>query len=112
MGLVKPSTDVVFADEKLKKAWTQAQEIEPGIAKQLMKAKEDLMKNAFCGKQFSKRLIPKEYIDKYKITNLWKYKLSDSWRLLYSISTPTTVEIISVVLDWMDHKQYERLFKF
>ncbi len=70
------------------------------------------MKNAFCGKQFPKRLIPKEYMDLYGITNLWKYKLSESWRLLYSITTPSKVEIITVVLDWMNHKKYDRLFKW
>jgi len=112
MGITKPSDEVVFADEKIKEAWVKVQEQEPELAKQLLKAKENILENAFCGIQISKNLIPKEYIQKYEINNLWKYNLPNAWRLLYSITTPTKIEIISVVLDWMDHKDYERLFGF
>ena len=73
---------------------------------------QKILENAFCGIQFPKDLIPKEYIKKYEINNLWKYNLPGAWRLLYTITTPNKIEIISVVLDWMNHKDYERLFKF
>lgn len=112
MGIVKPSDDVVFADEKVRDAWVEVKETDPELAKRLLKAKEDIEENAFCGIQIPKNLIPHEYIQSYGITNLWKYNLPDAWRLLYSITTPTKIEIISVVLDWMDHKDYDRLFGY
>lgn len=112
MGIVKPSEDIVFADEKIKEAWKRASETDPELAKQLLKAKQDILENAFCGIQLPKELIPKEYIQRYRITNLWKYNLPNAWRLLYSVTTPTKVEIISVVLDWMNNKDYERLFRY
>ncbi len=28
------------------------------------------------------------------------------------ITTPNKIEIIAVILDWMNHKDYERLFNF
>ncbi|MDI6708812.1 MAG: hypothetical protein QME47_07005, partial [Candidatus Thermoplasmatota archaeon] len=31
-------------------------------------------------------LIPKEYIEKYSIDNLWKYNMPKAWRLLYSVA--------------------------
>jgi len=112
MGIIKPSDDVVFADEKVKKAWTEVKNRDPELAKQLFKARKDIKENAFCGIQLSKDKIPSKWIQKYRINNLWKYNLPNAWRLLYSVTTPTKVEIISVFLDWMDHKDYERLFGY
>jgi len=51
-------------------------------------------------------------IKKYRIRNLWKYDLPDGWRLLYSITTPTKVEILSIIIEWFNHKEYERKFKY
>ncbi len=112
MGIRKPSASVVFADEKTKQAWKEILETDKELAKQLLKAKEDIKENAFCGRSVIKKLIPKPYIKKYKIDNLWIYDLPSAWRLLYTITTPNKIEIISVVLDWMDHKEYNNLFKF
>ena len=67
--------------------------------------------NAFCGTQIPKRLFPKEYIQKYGITNLWKYDLPKAWRLLYSVAKDEVV-VISIILEWFDHKEYERRFKY
>ena len=78
MGIEKPSNGIVFADEKIKKAWEETKLAEPELAKQLMKAKDDILQNAFCGIQLPKNLIPKEYIQKYGINNLWKYNLPNA----------------------------------
>ena len=71
----------------------------------------DIQKNAFCGIQIPKKLIPREYIKKYGIRNLWKYNLPNAWRMLYSIEG-RDVKIISIILEWLDHKNYERRFKY
>ncbi|MCR4327070.1 MAG: hypothetical protein NUV46_00635 [Nanoarchaeota archaeon] len=112
MGIVKPSNSVAFADEKIMNAWKEVEKTDSEFSKHLLRAKEDILKNAFCGEQIPKKLIPKEYRKKYEIDNLWKYNLPNAWRLLYSVTTPSKVEIISVVLDWMDHTNYNRLFKY
>ena len=112
MGVIKPSTKIIFADEKIKMAWESVSETDKDLAKQLFKAKEDIKENAFYGRAVLKKLIPKTYIKKYGIDNPWIYDLPSSWRLLYTIITPNKIEIISVVLNWMSHKEYTRLFKF
>lgn len=112
MGIVKPSDEVIFAEESIKEALIKLKTEDPKLYKHLNRAKEDIQENAFCGIQLSKNLIPKDWIQKYKITNLWKYNLPNAWRLLYSITTPSKIEIISVFLDWMDHKDYERKFNY
>ncbi len=45
------------------------------------------------------------------INNLRIYNLPSVWRMLYTV-TSNGIEIVSVILDWMNHKDYERLFKF
>jgi hypothetical protein len=47
-----------------------------------------------------------------ELNNLWIYNLLDGWRMLYVLTPSEEVQIIAVVLDWMNHKDYEKLFKF
>ena len=110
MRIIKPS-NIVFADNKIEKEFTNLKENDE-IKKYIYRAIEDIKTNAFCGIQLPKRLIPKEYIKKYNITNLWKYDLPDGWRLVYSITTPNKIEIISIILEWFNHPNYEKRFKY
>ena len=103
---------VKFADEKVKESFYKLSEIgENKIYHWLVRAFKDLEENAFCGIQIPKRLIPKEYAQKYKVHNLWKYNLPDAWRLLYSVENQEIV-VVSIVLEWMDHKTYKKKFKY
>ena len=75
------------------------------------RAIDDLKENPICGTKIPKKLWPKEYKKKYKITNLWKYDLPNAWRLIYTIETDE-VMIINIILEWFDHKEYNRRFKY
>jgi len=107
--MIKPSK-VVFANDKIEKEFYDLRDGD--LKKFLKRAMFDLQSNAFCGIRLPKKLIPKEYIKKYKINNLWKYDLPNGWRLIYSIVTPNKIEILSVILEYFDHKKYERRFKY
>ena len=39
--------------------------------------------------------------------NLWKYDLPKGWRLLYSVRGNEII-VISIILEWLSHKEYER----
>ena len=106
---------VKFGDENLKKAY---HELESGkfedkqLKEWLDRAVADLRKNAFSGIQIPKRLIPQVYQAKYgPLTNLWKYNLPNAWRLIYTIKRDEVV-VLSVVLEWMTHKEYEKRFGY
>ena len=104
---------VVFADRKLKEAYEKLKHStseDKKLYEWLTKAFKSLEENAFCGIQIPKRLIPKEY-RKYGIDNLWKYNLPEAWRLLYSVAAGEEV-VISIVIEWLDHKSYERRFGY
>lgn len=105
---------VVFADNKVKSAFESLRDStveDKRLYEWLNRAFDDLANNAFCGIQIPKKLIPKEYVKKYDIYNLWKYNLPNAWRLLYSVAADNIV-IISIIIEWLDHKNYERRFKY
>ena len=103
-------SEIVFGDEKLKKQFEKISD--ENLTKQLRKAFQNLKQNAFCGIQIPKRLIPKEYAQRCgPLTNLWKYNLPDAWRLIYTVQD-NKISVLSVILDWIDHKTYERKFKY
>ncbi len=72
---------------------------------------EFLKENPQYGIHVPKDRIPKEYIIQYAVSNLWKVNLSGAWRMIYTING-RKVEIIALVLDIMDHKDYEKKFGY
>ena len=100
-----------FVDFSLEKAFNVLENKDP-LKKALIKAIRNIKENCYYGRNVKKKLIPKRLIDKYGINNLWIYNLPSAWRLLYSLTTSGEIELVAVVLNWMNHKDYERLFKF
>jgi hypothetical protein len=39
-------------------------------------------------------------------------KLPKAWRLIYTINRENEVELVTAILDWFDHKSYERKFNY
>jgi Txe/YoeB family toxin of Txe-Axe toxin-antitoxin module len=110
---MKLSSEIRFADEKIKEAFYKLEngdEQEKELFKLLDQAINNIEENAFCGIQLPKRLIPPIYHQR-GIKNLWKYDLPRGWRLVYSIVNEELV-VISIVLEWFDHKEYEKRFKY
>ena len=105
------SNKAKFIDRSLEEAFNAIDNSDP-TKKALIRAIRDIKENCHCGRNVRKKLIPKRLIEKYRINNLWIYNLPSAWRLLYSLTTSEEVKLVAVVLDWMNHKDYERLFKF
>ena len=103
---------VKFGDEELKEAFEDLKNMDNELYEQIDKATDEISRNVFCGRNVKKKLIPKELIHKHGLDNLWIYNLRSGWRLLYSVTSPDRIQILAIVLDWMNHKDYERLFKF
>ena len=83
--------------------------------KQLLKAIEReieyLKNNPHRGIQIPKDRIPQIYIAKYGVTNLWKINLPGYFRTVYTI-VGNEFEIISILLEFMDHKEYNKIFGY
>ncbi len=77
----------------------------------IIRSIKDLKQNPSCGVKIPKKLWPKIYVQKYGITNLWKYDLPNAWRLVYTIKIDE-ITILNIILEWFDHKEYEKRFKY
>jgi len=108
--MIKPSK-VKFISEILEEDFNSLDESDI-LKKSIKRAIRDLQQNAFFGIQIPKRLFPAVYIERYNITNLWKYDLPNGWRLLYTITVENQVQIISAILEWFNHKAYEKRFNY
>jgi Txe/YoeB family toxin of Txe-Axe toxin-antitoxin module len=107
-------SEINFSNEKLKESFEKLKDSkteDKKLYKWICRAFEDLEENAFCGIQIQKKLIPKVYSEKFNIDNLWKYDLPNAWRLIYSIKN-NKIQILSIILEWMSHKDYERKFNY
>lgn len=111
MKPIKPADEVIFADEKLEQTFNSLKESD-WLKKALVKAISDLKENAFSGEAIKKELIPDFFIKKYGIDNLFWYPLPNAWRLVYSLTTPDTVKILAIIIEYFDHKNYERRFNY
>ena len=110
----KMTAEIYFGDEKTKEVYLNLQNStteDRKLFEWLKRAFEDIKTEPNCGIQIPKRLWPKEYIQKYGITNLWKYDLPNAWRLIYSIGKEKVI-VIAIILEWFDHKEYERRFNY
>ncbi len=101
------SKDLEKVYEELKKGKFESKQLYRFITRAI----SDLKKEPTFGIRIPNKLIPKEYTKKYRISNLWKYNLPNAWRLLYTIKG-NDIMIISVILEWLNHKSYERKFKY
>lgn len=69
--------------------------------------------NFHYGDPIAKNLIPEEYKIKYGITNLFRVELPNFWRMLYTLKdNENQIEIIAFILDIIDHKKYDKKFKY
>ncbi|MFH1290009.1 MAG: hypothetical protein ABIH92_01230 [Nanoarchaeota archaeon] len=111
--MIIPS-EIRFADENIKKAFHKLKggdNSDKELFRFINQALDNIEKNAFCGIQIPKKQIPKEYLKIYSIENAWKYDLPNAWRLIYSIRGGKAI-VVSIVLEWMSHKDYNRRFKY
>jgi hypothetical protein len=103
------SSRVKFIDSELEKAFNNLSDNDP-IKKALIKAIQNIMEDYQAGEYIPKNKVPEAYLRKYGINNVRVYDLPFAWRLMYTITGSSEIGIISVILDWMNHKDYEKLF--
>ncbi len=98
-------------NELIEKA--ESSKVERSVLVSFYHKKELLKANPHYGDPISKQLIPGEYIIEYGVTNLFRVELSNYWRMLYTLTNDEMkVKIIAFVLDIMDHKKYNKKFKY
>lgn len=110
--------EVVFSPEAEKTYWQLSEgagtsKIDAMLLKAIQQKIEFIKTDIHYGNPIAKKLIPEEYRIKYGITNLFRVELPNFWRMLYSLTNcETEIEIISFVLDIIDHKAYDKKFGY
>ena len=106
---------VVHFDDKVEQAYEQLKKgrsEERQLLKYIERAVDDLKSDPYCGTLIPQNLIPRYYMKRFGgPENLWKYDLPNGWRLIYMIAA-NEVKILAVLLEWMDHKNYEKRFGY
>jgi len=75
--------------------------------------KVDLIKmNPHYGDPVAKNLIPREYLIKFEVTNLFRVELPNFWRMLYTLTNSGDIEIVAFILDIIDHDVYNKKFGY
>ncbi len=68
-------------------------------------------KNSHYGNSIKKSLIPKKY--KFLgVKNLFRVELAHFWRMLYTITNNEEDEIVVLVLEILNHEDYNKLFGY
>ena len=103
-----------FADDQVRQTFLKlpsGRAEEKEIYEALNAVFDTIVADPFCGIQVPKRLIPKVYLTKYGIDNLWKYNFHKNWRLMHSVAGDGT-QLVTLVLEWLPHKEYDRRFGY
>lgn len=60
------------------------------------------------GEKIQAKDIPKQLA---YVNHLWKVRLTQYWRMLYTIDSQNRPEILAIIIEILDHDRYNKLFK-
>ncbi len=95
--------------EQKQKGKTSSDEIK--LWNGIQRAFEFISQNPFYGENAKKKLIPKHYVQKYGVNNIFIVDLPFFWRMIYTVSSEK-IEIVCFILDIFTHKEYDKRFGF
>ena len=81
------------------------------LLKKLKKAIDKLRWSYKTGEHISRDKIPEFYKIRYGVENLWKLNIDPNYRLIYTVRG-TEVEVMSIILEYLDHKAYNRRLSY
>ena len=71
-----------------------------------------LKNNMFEGEKIRKRQIPRYYVERYGVNNLFHYGHPDGYRSCYTLHNFAGLGVCPVILDIRPHSEYERIFGY
>lgn len=82
------------------------------LSKSISEKIELLKQNPHFGEPIKSKQIPKWFLKKYDIKYLFKVRLANYWRLLYTITGTNEIEIVIVIVEFVNHEEYNDIFGF
>lgn len=111
MTTIKLSQDFLEEFNKIEKKAEEGSGDAEYIIKIINKGISKLSEDPEVGQQVPRKLWPEYYSVRYGINNLWRLRLDNSWRLIYTLGKED-IEIFCIVLEAMDHKKYDKRFGY
>jgi len=71
-----------------------------------------LKENMFAGECIRKKLMPRHYIEKFGVNNLYRYQHPGGYRSCYTLINEPGIGICPHILDLMTHPQYDERFGY
>ncbi len=112
--MIKKRTKVLFVNKELERTYkslSRGDEQQKRLYKWINRAIDDLEENGFCGVAIPKDRLPKKYLRLIEGYSLWKYDLPSGYRIIYVLENDK-VQIYSIILEWFNHKEYVRTFRY
>ncbi len=106
----KPAKEVFISIEL--EAHVSSLEISHRHRRWINEMAENLLQNILVGERIKQSQIPGHYIEKYNVSNLYRYAHPEGHRSTYTLVEFSEYGVCPVVLDLMSHKEYERMFGY
>lgn len=81
------------------------------ILKSINKVLDNIKHNPNYGDLVPQKYLNKELISRYGTNKIYRVELVGFWRLLYTL-IGDEIQIIAIILDFMDHEEYSKLFQY
>ena len=105
---------LVFVDKNLEKMFDALSDKDPikkGLIRAIREIKEDFRTGRLITRDTHNKGRIKKILEKYNTNNIRIYNLPSAWRMLYSITSSEDIRVVAVILDWVNHKDYEKLLR-
>lgn len=105
---------IIFGDKRLENAFNNLSDkdsTKKGLIKAIREIKNDFKVGRLITKDTHNKNKIKNLLNKHKTDNIRIYNLPTAWRMLYSITRTEDIRILAVILDWISHKDYEKLLR-
>jgi hypothetical protein len=88
--------------------------LKPGSVERRMvdSALDKLKHNMMAGEKIQRPQWPPHNLKRYRVTNLWKYNMSKSSRLVYTLLSDNGSWTVVVLEMFLTHKEYEKRFGY
>ncbi|OGD46759.1 hypothetical protein A3K69_06810 [Candidatus Bathyarchaeota archaeon RBG_16_57_9] len=106
----KPAKEVFISVEL--GAYVSSLEINHKHRRWINEMAENLLQNILVGERIKQSQIPRHYIEKYNVSNLYRYAHSEGYRSTYTLTEFSEYGVCPVILDLISHKEYNRIFRY
>ena len=111
MDKLKKPPVAVLLERKVAELYSSLKEGD-SLKKAIDRGLDVLMNDMFAGERIRRRQIPRYYVEKYGVNNLYRLKLDRTRRLCYTLLADEEGVKVVVLEVFPDHKSYDRRFGY